>query len=276
MVMCSLARPPVCQASPGRARNVADAVPALDRYPSPLSGTAVSRAGSSSCVRLAVSGWSIRCHVQPDGRTVIEVSDETGVLTGLVAGTRLPILSADAGWRGTTRGAGGARRWWALAIGHVPDGAGRPAVTFTRRRPGSRRPHRTTVRPATMGGLWVAAVIGRFTTVRCQLTSAEPALLTAVAPPARRLAPVTAWYAASVRMRTTPRPPALGRRCICREFARWVRSQEWQAIQVATGDHQVPGMRRTPRLLLSQPSRPGRPGRRVTVGAESGARSPSR
>ena len=96
------------------------------------------------------------------------------VLTGLVVGTRLPIVSADAGWRGVTRGAGGARRWWALAIGHVPAGAGPPAVTFTRGRPGSRHARRTTVRPAPMGGLWVAAVFGRYTTVRCQLTSLGP------------------------------------------------------------------------------------------------------
>jgi len=82
-------------------------------------------------------------------------------------------VSADAGWRGVTRGAGGARRWWALAIGHVPAGAGPPAVTFTRGRPGSRHGRRTTVRPASMGGLWVAAVFGRYTMVRCQLTSPE-------------------------------------------------------------------------------------------------------
>ncbi len=67
-----------------------------------MAGTVISRAGSVIWVRLAVSGWSIRCHVQPDGRTLIEVSDETGALTGLVAGTRLPIVSADAGWRGIT------------------------------------------------------------------------------------------------------------------------------------------------------------------------------
>jgi hypothetical protein len=199
--MCSLARPPVYQApvyqaSPGRARNVADgALPVLDRYPSPISGTVVSRAESGSCMRLAVSGWCIRCHVQPDGRTVIEVIDEAGVLTGLVVGTRLPIVSADAGWRGTTRAAGGARHWWALAIGHVPAGAGRPAVTFTRGWPGRPRARRTTVRPATTGGLWVAAVTGRYTTVRCQLTSLEPARLTAAAQPACRLAPVTTRHA---------------------------------------------------------------------------------
>jgi hypothetical protein len=189
MVMFSLARPLVWQVPPGRARNGADgAVPVLDRYPSPMSGTVVSRGGSGSCVRLAVNGWCIRRHVQPDGRTVIEVSDETGVLTGLVVGTRLPIVSADAGWRGIARGAGGARRWWALAIGHVPAGAGRPVVTFTRGRPGSRHARRATVRPAPMGGLWVAAVFGRYTMVRCQLTIVEGIPAQAIRPGGQVLA----------------------------------------------------------------------------------------
>jgi hypothetical protein len=156
-----------------------------------MTGTVVGRAGSEICVRLAASGWHIRWRLQSDGRTVIEVCDETGVLTGLVVGTRLPIVSADAGWRGTARGADGARWWWALAIGHTLAGTGRPAVTFTRGMPGSRT-RRTTVRPATTGGLWVAAATGRYTTVCCQLTSPEPAHLTAAAHHACRLAPVTA------------------------------------------------------------------------------------
>jgi hypothetical protein len=61
--------------------------------------------------------------------------------------------------------------------------------------PGSRRARRTTVRPATIGGLWVAAVTGRYTTVCCRLTSPEPADLTAAAQLACRLAPVTARHA---------------------------------------------------------------------------------
>ena len=163
--------------------------------PGPVTGTVVGRAGSEVCVRLAVSGWRIRWRLQPDGRTVIEVWDETGVLTGLVVGTRLPIVSADAGWRGKALGADGAKWWWALAIGHARAGTGRAAVTFTRGMPGSRRARCTTVRPAPIGGLWVAAVTGRYTTVRCQLTSPEPARLTAAAPLACRLAPVTARHA---------------------------------------------------------------------------------
>jgi hypothetical protein len=163
--------------------------------PGPVTGTVVGRADSDVCVRLAVSGWRIRWRLQPDGRTVIEVCDETGVLTGLVVSTRLPIVSADAGWRGKARGADGAKRWWALAIGHARAGTGRAAVTFTRGMPGSRRARCTTVRPALIGGLWVAAVTGRYTTVCCQLTSPEPAHLTAAAQLACRLAPVTARHA---------------------------------------------------------------------------------
>ena len=171
------------------------AADAIAYGPGAMTGTVVGRADSEVCVRLAVSGWRIRWRLQPDGRTVIEVCDETGVLTGLVVGTRLPIVSADAGWRGKARGADGAKWWWALAIGHVPAGAGRPAVTFTRGWPGRPRARRTTVRPATTGGLWVAAVTGRYTTVRCQLTSLEPARLTAAAQPACRLAPVATRHA---------------------------------------------------------------------------------
>jgi len=54
------------------------------------------------------------------------------------------------------------------------------------------------------------------------------------------------------------------------KLRRRVRSQEWQAIRVATGDHQALGTLRTHRPLLSQPSRPGRLG---TAGEGSGARS---
>jgi len=151
-------------------------------------GCEAARADSEIRVRLAVSEWRIRCRLQPDGRTVIEVSDETGVLAGLVASTRLPIVSADAGWRGITRSAGGESRWWALAIGHAPADAGRPAVTFMRGLPGSRP---ATVRPVTMGGVWVAAVTGRYTTARCELTSPAPSRLAAAAQPALHLARVT-------------------------------------------------------------------------------------
>ena len=119
--------------------------------PGPMNGTVVSLAGSEVWVQLAVIGWRICWRLQPDGRTVIEVCDETGVLTGLVVGTRLPIVSADAGWRGKARGADGAKWWWALAIGHALAGTGQPAVTFTRGMPGSRRARPTIVRPGHHG-----------------------------------------------------------------------------------------------------------------------------
>jgi hypothetical protein len=41
--------------------------------------------------------------LQADGRTGLEVTDQGGNLTGLVASTRLPIVSADGAWRGTRR-----------------------------------------------------------------------------------------------------------------------------------------------------------------------------
>jgi len=55
---------------------VVDAVvSAVDRHPGPISGTIVGQAASASRVQLAVSGWSICWHLQPDSQTVIEVSD---------------------------------------------------------------------------------------------------------------------------------------------------------------------------------------------------------
>ena len=80
-------------------------------------------------VRLPAGGWQVGFRVQRDGRTVVEVTDADGTLAGLVASSRLPILSIDAGWCGCTRGPAGDRRWWALAIGHVP-ARGRPAVRY--------------------------------------------------------------------------------------------------------------------------------------------------
>jgi hypothetical protein len=101
---------------------------AIARAPAPVTDTVLDRADAGVRMRLAVSGWRIVWRRQPDGRTVIEVRDETGDLTGLIAGTRLPILSADAGWRGVTRGGGGGRRCWALAIGQRPrEPAGPPS-----------------------------------------------------------------------------------------------------------------------------------------------------
>lgn len=133
--------------------------------------------------RLPVSGWQIRWRLQADGRTVLEVTDQAGDLTGLVASTRLPIVSVNGAWRGTCRGADGTQQRWALAIGHACT-PGRPlTVTFTRRLPGIRRLRRKTVHPATVDGLWIAAVTGHYTTTRCHTPAAASAL---------RLMPVTA------------------------------------------------------------------------------------
>src|SRR5271163_1548032 len=132
---------------------------------------AAPRAGPPLRVRLPAGGWQVSFQAQHDGRTVIEVTGQDGALAGLVASSRLPILSADAGWGGAAREPAGGRRWWALAIGHVAAGQGQPSVTFTRRLPGARR---AAARPdavdglwVTVDGLWVAAAAGRYTAVRC-------------------------------------------------------------------------------------------------------------
>jgi hypothetical protein len=77
-------------------------------------------------------------------------------------------VSVDGAWRGTRRCPDGSRQRWALAIGHActPDGP----LTFTR------RAHRTTNHPATMDGLWVAAVIGHYTAARCYTPATASAL----------------------------------------------------------------------------------------------------
>src|ERR1700733_8206507 len=148
---------------------------------------AVTRGGPQIRVRLPAGGWQVGFRTQHDGRTVIEVTGQDGSLAGLVASSLLPVLSVDAGWCGAAREPAGGRRWWALAIGHVPVGQGQPSVTFTRRLEGARS---AAVRPdavdglwVTVDGLWVAAAAGRYTAVRCAV---GPVTLT------RRLRPVTA------------------------------------------------------------------------------------
>jgi hypothetical protein len=130
-------------------------------------------------VRLPAGGWQVGFRVQRDGRTVVEVTDADGALAGLVASSRLPILSIDGSWRGCTRDPSGARRWWALAIGHVPDGAGQPSVTFARR--GSGTPHGRRLSAAlpraveglwvARDGLWIAAAAGYYSLVRLTVRS---------------------------------------------------------------------------------------------------------
>jgi hypothetical protein len=121
-------------------------------------------------VRLPASDWQIQWRRQPDGRTILEVTDQAGNLTGLAASTRLPIVSVDGAWRGTRRSADGSRQQWALAIGHAstPDGA--LTVTFTS------RARRTTIHPATVDGLWAAAITGHYTTAHCHTPATASAL----------------------------------------------------------------------------------------------------
>jgi len=142
--------------------------------PMPTGSAAPARPQVSA--RLPISDWQIRWRLQPDGRTVMEVTDQAGNLTGLVASTRLPIVSVDGAWRGTRRRADGTRQRWALAIGHACTPDGPLTVTFTR------RARRTTIHPATVDGLWVAAVTGHYTAARCHTPAAASA---------RQLMPVT-------------------------------------------------------------------------------------
>jgi hypothetical protein len=132
--------------------------------------SAATAARPQISARLPVSDWQIQWRLQPDGRTVLEVTDRAGHLTGLVASTGLPIVSVDGAWRGTRRSADGTQQRWALAIGHAYTPDGPLTVTFTR------RAHRTTIHPVTVDGLWVAAVTGHYTAARCHTPAAASAL----------------------------------------------------------------------------------------------------
>jgi hypothetical protein len=79
------------------------------------------------------------------------------------------IISAGA-WRGTRRSADGTQQRWALAIGHAYTPDGPLTVTFTR------RAHRATIHPITVGGLWVAAATGH-KTAACRHTPAAASAL---------------------------------------------------------------------------------------------------
>ena len=158
-------------ARPARACLTPQQQPATAASPAATGPTAASpAAGPQISARLPVSDWQIQWRRQPDGRTILEVTDQAGNLTGLVASTRLPIVSVDAAWRGTRRRADGTRQRWALAIGHAPPPDGPLTVTFTH------RARRTTIHPATMDGLWVAAATGHYTTASCHTPAAASAL----------------------------------------------------------------------------------------------------
>src|SRR5487761_1857764 len=91
-------------ARPARACLTPQQQPATAASPAATGPTAACpAAGSQISARLPVSDWQIQWRRQPDGRTILEVTDQAGNLTGLVASTRLPIVSVDAAWRGTRR-----------------------------------------------------------------------------------------------------------------------------------------------------------------------------
>jgi len=129
------------------------------------SGALLDDSASPDGAPLPISGWRLRRRLQPNGRAVIEIADETDDLIGLITSTHLPILSVDAAWRGRAYLADGTRQWWALAIGHAPATDDEPAVTFTQRLGALGNPRRTVVRPSRLQGLWIAAVPGLHTTV---------------------------------------------------------------------------------------------------------------
>lgn len=118
---------------------------------------------------LPFDGWQLRHRVQPNGRAVIEISDDTGDMVGLISSTSLSILSVDAAWRAMGYDADGTRRWWALAIGHAsPDDDDEPVVTFTRRATHRLSARRAVIRPRRTQGLWIAAAPGLYTAVSCR------------------------------------------------------------------------------------------------------------
>ena len=181
----SPARRRITTARPAPEQPITAASPAAATGPM-ATGSAATAARPQISARLPVSDWQIRWRLQPDGRTVLEVTDQAGNLTGLVASTRLPITSVDGAWRGTRRRADGSRQRWALAIGHASTPDRLLTVTFTRRLPGIRQPRRKTVHPATVDGLWVAAVTGHYTAARCHTPAAASARQLMPVPPGHR------------------------------------------------------------------------------------------
>jgi hypothetical protein len=141
-------------------------------------------------VRLPAGGWQVGFRAQHDGRTVIKVTGQDGSLAGLVASSRLPILSVDAGWGGAARESDGGGRWWALAIGHVPAGRASRPSPLPAGCPARAAPRRGQMPWTGSGSLLTGCGSppppGRYTAVRC---AAGPVTLT------RRLRPVTARLA---------------------------------------------------------------------------------
>jgi hypothetical protein len=135
---------------------------------------------------LPIVGWSLHQRVQPNGRAVIEIKDDSDDLVWLITSTSVPMLTVDAAWRGWSYTVDGTRRWWALAIGHACTNDEDPLVTFTRRIGLHGSPRRTVVRPSRVHGLWIAAAPGLHTSITCH-QGAEHRI--------RRLAPVPRLHA---------------------------------------------------------------------------------
>jgi hypothetical protein len=132
------------------------------------SGALLDASAGPDGMPLPISGWRLHQRVQPNGRAVIEIDDDTGDLIGLITSTSLPMVSVDAAWRGRGHLADGTRQWWALAIGHASAGDDDLTITFTLRRGPHGNARRTVVRPSRLQGLWIAAVPGLHTAVTCR------------------------------------------------------------------------------------------------------------
>jgi hypothetical protein len=117
---------------------------------------------------LPIPGWSLYQRIQPNGRAVIEIKDDTDDLVGLITSTSVQMLTVDAAWRGWNFTVDGTRRWWALAIGHASAMDADLMVTFTRRIGPHGSPRRTMMRPARLNGLWIAAAPGLHTSITCR------------------------------------------------------------------------------------------------------------
>jgi hypothetical protein len=117
---------------------------------------------------LPIAGWSMHRRTQSNGRSVVEITDDTDDLVGLVTSTTVPTLTVDAAWRGWGRTVDGTRRWWALALGHASTNDEDPLVTFTRHIGPHGSARRTVVRPSRSHGLWVAAAPGLHTSITCR------------------------------------------------------------------------------------------------------------
>jgi hypothetical protein len=149
--------------------------------------------------RLPVGGWQVGFWIDSGGRTYLDVADPQGTLVYQMAGARTAAPSIDAGWTGWSTGSDRTSRCWALAVGHLPVGAGH-AVSFVSRPSaspadddrGALLPDGRTGLRVTKDGLWVATATGSSAQIR--LTSYSHVRLTAPATALQYpLLPAGAW-----------------------------------------------------------------------------------